>query len=114
MANTSHGATARQAARFFVLLDKGMLVSPAASASMKAILSNPGISHKFVRGLSSHDEARVYRKSGTWRDFHADAALVEDGDRKWVAVGLTRHPQGSRMLEELIVVLDELVHEAAY
>jgi beta-lactamase class A len=113
VANTSHGATARQAARFFVLLEKGMLVSPGASARMKDILGNPGIKHKFVRGLASHDEATVYRKSGTWRDFHADAALVEDGDRKWVAVGLTRHPEGSRVLEELIVVLDDLVHEAA-
>jgi beta-lactamase class A len=113
VANTSHGATARQAARFFVLLDKGMLVSPRASARMKEILGNPGISHKFVRGLASHQQATVYRKSGTWRDFHADAALVEDGDRKWVAVGLTRHPEGAQVLEELIVVLDGLVHGAA-
>lgn len=48
---TSHGATARQAARFSVLLEKGLPVSPEASAQMKEILGDPGISHKFVRGL---------------------------------------------------------------
>ncbi len=107
--NTSHGATARQAARFFVLLQKGMLVSPEASARMKEILGDPGINHKFVRGLSDHEGVQIYRKSGTWRDYHCDAALIEDGDRTYVAVGLTRHPDGARILERLIVTLDGLV-----
>ncbi len=109
VANTSHGATARQAARFFVLLEKGMLVSPQASARMKAILGDPGIHHKFVRGLSDRDGVEIYRKSGTWQDHHCDAALIEDGDRTYVAVGLTRHPDGARILERLIVTLDGLV-----
>jgi beta-lactamase class A len=107
--NTSHGATARQAARFFVLLQKGLLVSPQASSRMKEILGDPGISHKFVRGLSGHPAAQIYRKSGTWRDYHADAALIEEGDRAYVAVGLARHPDGARILEQLIVTLDSLV-----
>jgi hypothetical protein len=34
-----------------VLLEKGLPVSPEASAQMKEILGDPGISHKFVRGL---------------------------------------------------------------
>jgi len=101
--NTSHGATARQAARFFVLLQKGMLVSPQASARMKAILGDPGINHKFVRGLSDREGVEIFRKSGTWHDYHCDAALIEDGDRTYVAVGLTRHPDGARILERLIV-----------
>ena len=109
--NTSHGATARQAARFFVLLQKGLLVSPEASARMKAILGDPGINHKFVRGLSDHEGVEIYRKSGTWHDYHCDAALIEDGDRTYVAVGLTRHPNGARILENLIVELDGLVKE---
>ena len=95
--NTSHGATARQAARVFVLLQKGMLVSPEASARMKAILGDPGISHKFVRGLRDREGVKIYRKSGTWHDYHSDAALIEDGDRTYVAVGLTRHPDGARI-----------------
>lgn len=107
--NTSHGATARQAARFFVLLQKGMLVSPDASAQMKEILGDPGIRHKFVRGLGDRPGLNIYRKSGTWRDYHADAALVEDNGRTYVAVGLARHADGSRLLEELIVSLDGLV-----
>lgn len=111
VANTSHGATARQAARFFVLLQKGMLVSPEASEQMKEILGDPGIHHKFVKGLGPHD-VDIYRKSGTWRDFHSDAALVEDHGRTYVAVGLARHANGSRLLEELIVELDGLIHAA--
>jgi beta-lactamase class A len=107
--NTSHGATARQAARFFVLLEKGMLVSRDASARMKDILGDPGIRHKFVRGLGDREGLEIYRKSGTWRDYHADAALIEDGDRTYVAVGLACHPDGARILERLIVTLDGLV-----
>lgn len=113
VAGLSHGATARQAARFFVLLHKGLLVSPQASARMKTILSNPGTRHKFVRGLEARPGARIYRKSGTWRDFHADGALIERDGSTYVAVGLVRSPDGAAILERLIVGLDDLVSGVA-
>ena len=74
-------------------------------------MKNPGISHKFVRGLSGRAGVEIYRKSGTWHEYHCDAALIDDGDRTYVAVGLTRHPDGARILERLIVTLDGLVAE---
>jgi len=112
IANQSHGATARQTARFLVMMDRGMLVSPWASAEMKSILGEPAIHHKFVKGLDeSHPEARVYRKSGTWKQWHADAALVERAGHKYVAVALLDSPtvSGGAILSSLIVRLDDAV-----
>ncbi|HUF75066.1 MAG TPA: serine hydrolase [Longimicrobiales bacterium] len=115
LGNTSHGATARQAARFFVLLERGELVSPWASTEMKSILGDPALHHKFVLGLEeSHPDARIYRKSGSWRNYHADAALVERDGRKYVAAALLESPTTSsqRVLASLIVQLDALVFES--
>lgn len=104
----SHGATARQAARFFVMLDRQMLVSPWASAEMKDIFSRPEIKHKFVLGLSSKPRTRMFRKSGTWREWHSDAALVERDGKKYVAVALMESGKKG-VLAKLIVRLDELI-----
>lgn len=112
LGNTSHGATARQAARFFALIQRGELVSEWASAEMKEILGRPAIHHKFVRGLENErPEAVIYRKSGTWRNYHADAALVEHEDHTYVAVVLLESPTNSTegVLASLIVRLDDLV-----
>ena len=76
---------------------------------MKSILGNPGLNHKFVRGLDARPGARLYRKSGSWRHYHADAALVERPEARYVAVGLVEDPRGEEMLQRLIVALDDLV-----
>ena len=116
ISNTSHGATARQAARFFVMLDRGELVSAWASQEMKSILAHPQIHHKFVLGLErSHPDAVIYRKSGSWRNWHADAALVERAGRSYVAVVLLEAPTFSTggVLADLIVGMDALVFRTA-
>ena len=104
----SHGATARQAARFFVMLDRQMLVSSWASTEMKDILSRPEVKHKFVLGLSSKPRTRIFRKSGTWREWHSDAALIERDGKKYVAVALMESAKKG-VLARLIVRLDDLV-----
>lgn len=112
MSNISHGATARQAARFFVMLERGELVSPWASGEMKSILAEPRIHHKFVLGLeNAHPNSKMYRKSGTWQNYHADAMLVERDGRKYVAVALLESPTNSSqgVLASLIVRLDNLI-----
>lgn len=106
----SHGATARQVARFFVMLDRGELVSPEASAEMKRILGEPELHHKFVLGLERRPNSTIYRKSGTWRQWHADAALVERDGHKYVAVALLESRSAKRVFDELIVRLDDLIH----
>lgn len=108
----SHGATAFQVARFYYMVATGQLVSPEHSRLMKHILGNPGIHHKFVKGLEkSHPDARIFRKSGSWRNFHSDSAIVERGGRRYIAVALAEHAEGGKWLEKLIVAMDEVVFE---
>jgi beta-lactamase class A len=73
--NLSHGATSMQAARFYYLLETGQLVGPRLTNEMKTMLGNPGIQHKFVKGLADYPNARIFRKSGSWSKWHADSAI---------------------------------------
>lgn len=107
--NISHGATAMQVARFFVLLEQGRLVNPHYNAEIKEIMSNPAIHHKFVKGLNAIGVHDIYRKSGTWKDSHCDAALVEHDGRKYVAVALMKDARGGEVLPRLIQRLDRLI-----
>ncbi len=107
--NISHGATSLQVARLFWLLDQGKLVSPEYSAEMKEILSKPGIHHKFVKGLDAKPGREIYRKSGTWHDWHSDAALVEYNGKKYIAVALMQDPRGGEIFPVLIQKVDSLI-----
>ena len=110
--NLSHGATVLQVARFYYLLENGLLVSPEMSREMKEILGQPAIRHKFVKGLAgTRGKVSIFRKSGTWRDYHADSAIVERDGRRYIAVALARNPEGGQWLSNLIVALDELITE---
>jgi beta-lactamase class A len=109
--NLSHGATTLQTARFFTLLAQGRLVDPDSSRELLEILSRPGIQHKFVKGLSSTPGVSIYRKSGTWKNWHADAALIEHAGKRYVAAALMENPEGGRTLERLIVGLDRIICE---
>lgn len=112
--NLSHGATAFQVARFYYMLETGRLVSPELAREMKAMLGEPGIRHKFVQGLlAGAPDAQIYRKSGTWRDWHADSAIVEHAGRTYIAVALARNPSGGEWLSSLIVELDGIIMEQA-
>jgi len=108
--NLSHGATAVQVARFYYLLETGQLVSPELSREMKTILGDPGIHHKFVKGLEANfPDAQIYRKSGSWRNWHADSAIVEHGGRTYIAVALAQSPKGGDWLKDLICELDGII-----
>ena len=107
----SHGATPFEVARFYYLLETGRLVSPDFSIQMKDILGDPAIHHKFVKGLEkARRPSLIYRKSGTWREYHADSAIVERGDHRYIAVALARSPKGETWLQKLIVALDDLIY----
>jgi beta-lactamase class A len=107
--NLSHGATTLQTARFFTLLAQEKLVDPESSRELKEVLSHPGVHHKFVKGLDSVSGVNIYRKSGTWRNWHADAALVEYLGKRYVAAALCEDPRGGRMLEQLIGGLHRII-----
>jgi beta-lactamase class A len=109
VAQLSHGATAYQVARFYCLLDAGALVGPALTRQMKEVLSRPGIRHKFVKGLEGRPGATLFRKSGTWKEFHSDSALVESGSHKFVMVGIAHDRHGQDWLERLAAPLHDAV-----
>lgn len=109
LAHLSHGATVYQVARFYTMLSNGTLLSPKLNALMKEILSKSSIHHKFVKGLESKPNVQIYRKSGTWKDFHADSALVEDGRHRYVMVGIAHHKDGGKWLVEIAEPLHNLI-----
>ena len=111
--NLSHGATAMQVARFYYLLEAGQLVDAARTREMKQVLADPAIAHKLVKGLAGRPEARIYRKSGTWKNFHADSALIESGGRRLVLVALADDPRGGEWITTLAVPLYDLVMKGA-
>ena len=107
--NLSHGATALQVARFYYLLETEQLLEPRLCREMKAIMGEPAIEHKFVKGLAAVPDVRLYRKSGTWSNWHSDSAIVEAGASKYIVVALTNHPKGARWLTLLIRPLHNLI-----
>ncbi len=108
----SHGATAYQVARFYYMLETGQLVSEKWQGEMKAILGKPGIKHKFVKGLdNARPGSEIFRKSGSWRQWHADSAIVERDGHRYIAVGLADNEQGGQWLSKIIVAMDDLVLE---
>lgn len=108
--NISHGATAIQVARFYYLLETGHLVNKTASRHMKAILAHSAITHKFKLGLKKvRPRARIYRKSGTWKRFHADSGIIERRGARYIAVALAEHAKGGKWLEQLIGAMDRAV-----
>lgn len=106
----SHAATARQAARFYLLLDRGAAVSPYWSEWMLARMAPPEYFHKFVGALQDRSGLEfVARKSGTWRHFHADSALIQHGSARYIVVGLAEHGDGAKWMHELALLADDLV-----
>jgi len=108
--NLSHGATAMQVARFYYLAATGRLVSEQYFADFAEIMSHPGIHHKFVKGVeASNPDADIYRKSGTWKEFHADSGVIVDREAgyRYIIVALVEHPKGADGLARFAAVVDK-------
>ncbi len=105
----SHGATAMQTARFYYLLETGQLVNPALTREMKRMLSEPGIAHKFVKGLASRPGVKLYRKSGSWEHWHADSAIVEAGGYEYILVALADDARGGEWLAEIAPTVHDAI-----
>ena len=107
----SHAATVTQVCRFYYLLSMGKLVNQQRSRQMLEILSDPALHHKFVGVLDKRaPDATMFRKSGTWKDWHADSVLVwGPAWRRYIAVALVEDPDGEKIMQELITVIDKLL-----
>jgi beta-lactamase class A len=106
----SHGATAMQAARFYYLGVTGRLIAPELRSEAREIMSSPAIKHKFVKGLEkANPEAEIYRKSGTWRHFHADSGVIVAEGYQYIVAALVEHPQGAEGMAKFIGLVDRTV-----
>lgn len=111
VANHSHAATVRQLIRFYWLLDRRRLISPAASEKMLEIFRSPDIPHddlKFVKGLAGRN-LTILRKWGSYEDWLHDSAIIEGAGRRYILVALTHHPSGDAYLEELARAVDDVM-----
>lgn len=105
----SHAVTVRQALRFYLWLEQGKLVSPAASRTMREIFAAPDLPHRedrFVKGLAGRN-LEILRKAGWWENWHHDSAIVSGPGRHYLLVALTEHPQGEAYLVDLAAAVDD-------
>jgi beta-lactamase class A len=101
--NLSHAATAFQACRFYYNLVYGRLVSRERSVKILEIMTDPGIHHKFVHTLDKlAPNAKLYRKSGSWKVWHADSVLIWDTDRKYILVAIVKSSNGEQIVRDLV------------
>lgn len=114
VSDNSHAANVRQLLRYYLLLEQGKLVSPAASAAMREIFDSPDIPHdrnKFLKGLAGREGLHVLRKSGTWEDWLHDTADITGPGRHYVLVALTKNPKGDDYLADLAPAVDDLMQK---
>jgi beta-lactamase class A len=107
----SHAATALQVCRFYYLLVNGQLVNYNRSKQMLAIMERPELHHKFVNTLEKvAPAARLFRKSGSWHNYHSDSILVWGPSwRRYILVALTEDPEGEMLMRELVTIVEEVL-----
>lgn len=103
--NLSHAATVGQVCRYYYLLAHGKLVNEKRSKQMLAIMEDPALHHKFVNTLDQiAPNARLFRKSGSWRTYHSDSILVwgENPNRRYILVALIDDENGEQIIRDLV------------
>jgi beta-lactamase class A len=108
----SHAATVSQVCRYYYLMVFGQLVSHERSQQMLAYMADPELHHKFVNTLDKvAPDARFYRKSGSWQNFHADSIMVIGPDwRRYILVALTEDPAGESIMRQLVIEIEDVLH----
>ena len=111
--NLSHAATVNQVCRFYYLLANGKLVNNKRSKQMLAIMENPALHHKFVNTLDEiAPNARLFRKSGSWKNFHSDSILVwgKDPKRRYILVALVDDASGEKIIRNLVKPVEKVLN----
>ncbi|WP_204345864.1 serine hydrolase [Psychroserpens algicola] len=113
MKGLSHAATAKQVCRFYYQLAMGNLVSTERSKEMLDIMKDPALHHKFVNTLDKiAPNATIYRKSGSWKNWHADSALVWGPKRKYIIVALIDNDFGEKIIRDLVVPVEKVLKKS--
>ena len=113
MKGLSHAATARQVCSFYYQLAMGNLVSTEKSEEMLDIMKDPALHHKFVNTLDKiAPKADIYRKSGSWKNWHSDSVLVWGPERKYILVALIEDAQGEQIVRDLVIPLEKAMKKS--
>ena len=110
--NLSHAATVNQVCRYYYLLANGKLVNENRSKQMLDIMENPELHHKFVNTLDQiAPNARLFRKSGSWRTYHSDSILVwgKDSSRRYIIVALIDDANGEQIIRDLVKPMEKVL-----
>ncbi len=107
MKGISHAATSNQVVRFYYLMAQQRLVTPERCDQMMEMMVDPELHHKFVNTLDRvAPQAKVYRKSGSWRNYHSDSAMVVGPDRNYIITALIEDENGETICRELILAIE--------
>ena len=113
MKGLSHAATTMQVCSFYYQLVMGNLISYERSAQMLDIMVKPALHHKFVNTLEKiAPKANLYRKSGSWKNFHADSILVWGPKRRYIAVALIDDIYGEQIIRNLVKPIEKVLKAA--
>lgn len=111
----SHAATVNQVCKYYYLLANGKLVNNNRSKQMLDIMENPALHHKFVNTLDQiAPDARLFRKSGSWKNFHSDSILVwgKDPKRRYILVALIEDANGEQIIRNLVKPVEKVLKKA--
>lgn len=110
--NLSHAASVTQVCRYYYLLAHGKLVNEQRSKQMLDIMENPALHHKFVNTLDLiAPNARLFRKSGSWKTYHSDSVLVwgEDPKRRYILVAIIDDARGEQIIRNLVRPVEKVI-----
>tara|TARA_R110002050_G_scaffold261556_1_gene401579 strand:- start:40671 stop:41573 length:903 start_codon:yes stop_codon:yes gene_type:complete len=112
--NLSHAASVTQVCRYYYLLANGKLVNEKRSKQMLNIMENPELHHKFVNTLDKiAPNARLFRKSGSWKTYHSDSVLVwgKDPNRRYILVALIDDANGEQIIRNLVKPVEKVIRK---
>lgn len=113
MKGLSHAATTKQVCSFYYQLALGNLISDKRSKEMLEIMKDPALHHKFVNTLDRvAPKATIYRKSGSWKNFHADSALVWGPERRYIIVALIDDNLGEQITRNLVEPVEKVLRKS--
>lgn len=109
----SHAASVTQVCRYYYQLAFGKLVNEQRSKQMLDIFEHPQLHHKFVNTLDIiAPEARLFRKSGSWKNFHSDSVLVwgKEQNRRYILVALIDDSNGEQIIRNLVKPIEKVLN----
>ena len=109
----SHGASAMQVTRLYYGLMTGTILDTKYLPELEKIFGNPAIRHKFVKGMQGREGVEIFRKSGTWRTYHSDSAVIARDDLIYIVVSIDNHPDAGRGAVEGIKIVDNVMQAHA-